>query len=40
MDGEIRGWFYVDSSDYPTMVRVNGTMTSADEVFDNLMYAD
>lgn len=40
MDGGVRGWFYVDSSDYPTMVRVNGTMTSADEVFDNLMYAD
>lgn len=40
MDGEVRGWFYVDSSDYPTMVRVNGAMTGADEVFDNLMYAD
>lgn len=39
-DGQTRGWFYVDASDYPTMVRVNGEMTSADEVFDNLMYAD
>ena len=40
MDGQVSGWFYVDDSDYPTMIRVSGEMLEADNVFANLMYAD
>ena len=40
LDGQVRGWFYLDASDYPTQIRVNGTMTDETKVFDNLMYAD
>lgn len=40
MDGQVSGWFYVDDSDYPTMIRVSGEMLEANNVFANLMYAD
>lgn len=40
LDGQVAGWFYVDASDYPTMVRVSGNLLEADSVFSNLMYAD
>ncbi len=39
-DGQVCGWFYLDMSDYPTMINVNGTMMDENDVFADLMYAD
>ncbi len=40
LDGQVRGWFYLDASEYPTRICVNGDMLEETDVFANLMYAD
>ena len=40
LDGQYRGWFYFDASDYPTLININGNMTDEGSVFRNMLYAD